>query len=61
MPQGTRLDLPGYQGAKLEDLFGGTGFPAVPDDGELEITMGSRDFFWLKVTAPPRSEGERTP
>jgi maltose alpha-D-glucosyltransferase / alpha-amylase len=61
VPQGARLDLPGYGGATLQDLFGGTGFPAVPDDGELEITMGSRDFFWLKVTAPERSGGERTP
>jgi maltose alpha-D-glucosyltransferase/alpha-amylase len=59
VPQGTRLELPGYEGATLEDLFGGTGFPAVPEDGELEITMGSRDFFWLKVTTPARGGSER--
>jgi maltose alpha-D-glucosyltransferase/alpha-amylase len=58
VPQGARLELTGYQGATLEDLFGGTGFPAVPENGELEITMGSRDFFWLKVT-PARTGTER--
>jgi maltose alpha-D-glucosyltransferase / alpha-amylase len=59
VPQGTRLELPGYEGATLEDLFGGTGFPAVPADGDLEITMGSRDFFWLKVSVPARAGSER--
>jgi maltose alpha-D-glucosyltransferase/alpha-amylase len=49
VPQGTRLELPDHAGASLEDLFGGTGFPPVGADGELEITMGSRDFFWLRV------------
>jgi maltose alpha-D-glucosyltransferase/alpha-amylase len=43
-----------YVGCALDDVFGGTGFPAVPDDGQLEITMGSRDFFWLKVSGAPR-------
>jgi maltose alpha-D-glucosyltransferase/alpha-amylase len=62
VPQGVRLDLENYVGCGLEDVFGGTGFPAVPDDGQLEITMGSRDFFWLKVgDAPHRRGGDRTP
>ncbi len=61
VPQGTRLDLPGYEGAELVDVFGGTGFPAVPGDGTLEITMGSRDFFWLKLTQSARPGGEGTP
>ena len=61
VPQGVRLDLENYVGCRLEDVFGGTGFPAVPDGGELEITMGSRDFFWLKVTdGPHRRGGDRT-
>ena len=40
VPQGARLDLPDYAGATLEDLFGGTGFPAVPDDGQLRDHHG---------------------
>ena len=51
-PQATVLHLPGQAGAKLEDLFGGGGFPVVPDSGELPMTLGSRDFFWLRVTLP---------
>src|SRR4051795_1255703 len=61
VPQGVRLDLENYVGGELEDVFGGTGFPAVPGDGELEITMGSRDFFWLRVgDVPHRRGGDRT-
>ena len=62
VPQGTTLDLSGYWGAGLEDIFGGTGFPNVPADGQLHMTMGSRDFFWLRVSAgPARGGGDRTP
>ncbi|HVN12992.1 MAG TPA: maltose alpha-D-glucosyltransferase [Kineosporiaceae bacterium] len=61
VPQGTRLELPGCEGAELVDVFGGTGFPAVPDEGTLEITMGSRDFFWLQVRRPAAHGGDRTP
>lgn len=49
-PQATTLQLPDHAGAQLEDLFGGAGFPKVGDDGRLPMTLGSRDFFWLRVT-----------
>jgi maltose alpha-D-glucosyltransferase/alpha-amylase len=48
-PQGTLLQLPHLAGASLTDVFGGNGFTAVGDDGTLKLTMGSRDFFWLRV------------
>ncbi|MFP5335605.1 MAG: maltose alpha-D-glucosyltransferase [Actinomycetes bacterium] len=51
-PQATTLELPGLAGGHLADLFGGGGFPDVPADGRLPMTLGSRDFFWLRVTAP---------
>jgi len=51
VPQGARLELPGHAGGSLDDLFGGAGFPPVSAGGVLEITMGSRDFFWLKLGA----------
>ena len=35
--------------AELVDVFGGTGFPAVGDDGTITLTLGSRDFFWLRL------------
>jgi len=49
-PQAARLALPGLGGAAVEDVFGGSGFPAVEADGSMLITMGSRDFFWLRLT-----------
>jgi maltose alpha-D-glucosyltransferase/alpha-amylase len=49
-PQGTRLHLPAHTGATITDVFGGSGFDPVPADGELALTLGSRDFFWLALT-----------
>jgi maltose alpha-D-glucosyltransferase/alpha-amylase len=49
-PQATRLTLPEHAGHGVTDIFGGTGFQPVPDDGRLDITLGSRDFFWLALT-----------
>jgi maltose alpha-D-glucosyltransferase/alpha-amylase len=48
-PQATRLRLLDYANAVIEDLFGGSGFDPVPADGSLPLTMGSRDFFWLRL------------
>lgn len=49
-PQGTRVSLPtAYADARLRDVFGGSGFPGVRDDGSLEITIGSRGFYWLQL------------
>ena len=49
-PQATRIQVPGLGGASLADVFGGSGFEPIPQDGSLRITMGSRDFFWLTVS-----------
>jgi len=49
VPQGVRVELPGLAGRRLIDCFGGAGFPAVPDGGQLPLTLGSRDFFWLRM------------
>jgi maltose alpha-D-glucosyltransferase/alpha-amylase len=49
-PQATEIRLPEqFKGAQLVDLFGGHGFPKVTDDGTLTLTLGSRDFFWLRL------------
>jgi maltose alpha-D-glucosyltransferase/alpha-amylase len=36
-------------GASLSDLFGGGAFPPVGEDGSLTLTLGTQDFFWLRV------------
>ena len=47
-PQATTISLPpGFAGAVTFDLFGGSGFPDVAEDGTVSMTLGSRDFFWL--------------
>jgi maltose alpha-D-glucosyltransferase/alpha-amylase len=61
VPQGTVLQLPEFGGAKLSDLFGGTGFPSLDPTGDLALTIGSRDFFWLQITAAPAAGAGPTP
>ena len=51
-PQAGRVTVPGHSGCALRDVFGGNGFPRIPDDGVLPVTLGSRDFFWLKLEQP---------
>ncbi len=52
-PQAVTLTVPTHAGATVLDLFGGNGFPDVGPDGRLTLTLGSRDFFWLRLVAPP--------
>ena len=49
-PQAARLRLPSHGGARIVDLFGGAGFPDVPADGRLTLSLGSRYFFWLRLS-----------
>jgi maltose alpha-D-glucosyltransferase / alpha-amylase len=56
-PQATTLRLVGHVGAELEDLFGGSGFPLVAKDGTVQVSLGSRDFFWLRVRTGDRQDG----
>ena len=39
---------------ETRDLFGGSGFPDIAADGTITITLGSRDFFWLRAGAATR-------
>ncbi|WP_168583510.1 maltose alpha-D-glucosyltransferase [Gephyromycinifex aptenodytis] len=49
-PQAGVVQLPErFAGARVKDLFGGSGFPRVGPDGRLSLTLGSRDFFWLSL------------
>jgi maltose alpha-D-glucosyltransferase/alpha-amylase len=50
-PQGTTVQLPEeYAGRYIRDLFGGGGFPRVSDDATVTVTLGSRDFFWWRLS-----------
>jgi maltose alpha-D-glucosyltransferase/alpha-amylase len=43
------LRIPEYAGRGLRDVFGGQVFPGIGDDGTLTLTIGSHDFFWLRM------------
>jgi len=46
------VQLPGFEGWLLHDVFGGAPFAPVRADGTALFTLGSRDFYWLGMTAP---------
>ncbi len=48
-PVSVTIELPGFEGRALSDLFGGSAFPAIGDDGRLTLTLGSQSFYWLHV------------
>ncbi len=54
-PQASTLRLADYPNAPLVDLFGGHGFGSVSDQGELFLSLGARDFFWLQLVPPSAS------
>ncbi|MBG6217980.1 maltose alpha-D-glucosyltransferase/alpha-amylase [Arthrobacter sp. CAN_A6] len=48
-PVAARMHLPEFAGRGLRDLFGGAIFPAFGPEGDLTLTLGSHDFFWLRL------------
>jgi len=48
-PIAVTIDAEAIAGSTLTDLFGGGTFPTVPEDGKLTLTLGTQDFFWLRV------------
>ena len=51
-PAAASLRLPEFAGRGLRDLFGGSPFPAFDDAGQVTLTLGSHDFFWLRLRSP---------
>jgi len=48
-PVSVTLDVEGYAGSTLYDLFGGGQFPSIGEDGALTLTLGTQSFYWLHV------------
>ena len=46
------VKLPDRAGWSVHDVFGGAPFASVGADGSASFTLGSRDFYWLELTAP---------
>ncbi|AEI12923.1 trehalose synthase [Cellulomonas gilvus ATCC 13127] len=47
-----RVTLDHPPGSELHDVFGGASFGVLDQDGSARFTLGSREFFWLSVSAP---------
>ena len=49
-PQGSVIHVDQrFAGAKLVDIFGGSGFGAVGAGGEVNVMVGARGFYWLII------------
>ena len=48
-PISVEITLDGFEGAHLVDLFGGSRFPDVRDDGTVTLTLGTQSFYWLRI------------
>jgi len=48
-PVAAQLRVPQFAGRGLRDVFGGQPFPGISGDGTLTLTLGSHDFFWLRI------------
>nr|WP_205864693.1 maltose alpha-D-glucosyltransferase [Planctomonas sp. JC2975] len=52
-PVSVTFDAPDFAGSELYDLFGGSRFPNIADDGRFTLTLGTQAFYWLHIE-PPR-------
>jgi maltose alpha-D-glucosyltransferase/alpha-amylase len=48
-PVSADIKVEGYAGATTFDLFGGSQFPDVGEDGTLSLTLGTQSFYWLHL------------
>ena len=48
-PVSVTITDPQNAGEALYDLFGGGEFPQIGDDGRLNLTLGTQNFYWLHV------------
>lgn len=55
-PISVEVTMPGFEDARLADLFGGQKFPRVDENGKVTLTVGTQAFYWLKVTKPEHDD-----
>ena len=51
-PRSATVRLPGQAGWTVRDVFGGAAFPTISPDSTIQVMLGSRDFYWLAMSAP---------
>ncbi|NHU85845.1 maltose alpha-D-glucosyltransferase [Kocuria sp. JC486] len=58
-PARATLDLAEYAGRGLREVFGGETFGAVGNDGNFHVTLGTQDFYWLRLRGAPDADGNQ--
>jgi len=48
-PVSVEIDMSDYKGDTLYDLFGGSQFPTVTDEGIVTLTLATQSFYWLHI------------
>ena len=56
-PASCSVHLEEYAGRGTRELFGGEPFGDFSQDGDYRITLGSQDFFWLRLRTAPSTDG----
>ncbi|MET1045014.1 MAG: maltose alpha-D-glucosyltransferase [Microbacteriaceae bacterium] len=57
-PLTVQIEAEDLAGATTFDLFGGSQFPTIDEQGTIELTLGTQSFYWLHV-GEPRFAGGR--
>ncbi|MCY7412185.1 MAG: maltose alpha-D-glucosyltransferase [Salinibacterium sp.] len=48
-PVSVEIVVDGYESATTFDLFGGSRFPDIAENGTLTLTLGTQSFYWLHL------------
>ncbi|MBD2766145.1 maltose alpha-D-glucosyltransferase [Kocuria sp. cx-455] len=57
VPASCSLTVPEYAGRGTRELFGGEPFGEFDESGRYRITLGSQDFFWLRLRSASSADG----
>ncbi len=49
-PISVTLEAEDHAGRSLHDLFGGSQFPTIAEDGRFTLTLATQSFYWLRVS-----------
>ncbi|MDD7384544.1 MAG: maltose alpha-D-glucosyltransferase [Actinomycetaceae bacterium] len=48
--QATTVDVDGCAGSSVTDLFSGSVFPSIAEDGSLRLTFAARGYYWFSLS-----------
>ncbi|RRD26120.1 maltose alpha-D-glucosyltransferase [Actinomyces bowdenii] len=54
VPRAVTVEVPELAGMPTTDVFGGTAFPRIDEQGRITLTLGARGYYWLAVGPDPQ-------